>query len=84
MIIIMMLLTVLLLVVAGLLVLRLRLSLVCLGVRPLDDLVQFTPVKPDTPAFGTVIYFNSLAFCNFKIHSCAYRAFHGGISFKWE
>ncbi len=34
--------------------------------RTVDDLVQFTAVKPDTPTFGTVIYFHAAAFRDHK------------------
>ncbi len=63
-----------LLIIALLLILRLLLWLLlrvggCLGAGPLDYFIQFPTVEPDTPAFGAVIYFYSLAFGDFEVYS---------------
>jgi hypothetical protein len=52
----------------------------CLSIRPLDDLVYFTPVKPDTAALWAIVDFNTLSFRDNKINSIADWAFHGKFS----
>ena len=41
-----------------------------------DDLVEFSPVQPDSPAVGTVIYLNPLTFRHDKVHCVADGTFH--------
>jgi hypothetical protein len=52
----------------------------CWSIRPLDDLVYFTPVKPDATALGAIVDFNTLSFRDNKINRIADWAFHGNFS----
>ena len=52
----------------------------CWSIRPLDDLVYFTPVKPDAAALGAIVDFNTLSFRDNKINGIADWAFHGKFS----
>jgi hypothetical protein len=52
----------------------------CWSIRPLDDFVYFTPVKPDAAALGTIVYFSTLSFSDNKINRIADWAFHGNLS----
>jgi len=49
-------------------------------IRPLNDLVYFAPVKPDTAALGAIVDFNTLSFRDNKINRIADWAFHGKFS----
>ena len=49
---------------------------------PFDQLVEFTPIKPNAPALRTVVNFNVLAFGHQEIRIRADRAFHGVLSVK--
>jgi hypothetical protein len=44
--------------------------------RPLNQLVEFTPVEPNTPTLGTVVYFNALALGHQEVGIGANGAFH--------
>lgn len=48
--------------------------------RPLNQLVEFAPVEPDTPTLGTVVDFNALAFGHQKVGVWANGAFHRVLS----
>ena len=52
----------------------------CWSIRPLDDLVYFTPVKPDAATLGAIVDFNTLSFRDNKINRIADWAFHGKFS----
>ncbi len=49
---------------------------VCARCRPFDQLVKFTPIKPNAPAMWTVINFNTLTFGHQEVGVWASRAFH--------
>lgn len=49
---------------------------ICARCRPFDQLVKFTPIKPNAPAMWTVINFNTLTFGHQEVGVWASRAFH--------
>lgn len=51
-----------------------------LGGRALDDFVEFTPVKPDTPAFRAIIDLNPLTIRHDEVNVGTDWAFHGESS----
>jgi hypothetical protein len=52
----------------------------CCSIRPLNDLVYFTPIKPDAAALGAIVDFNTLSFRDNKINRIADWTFHGKFS----
>jgi hypothetical protein len=45
-------------------------------IGPLNNLVEFAAVKPDTPTFRAVIYFDTLTLCNLQIRGRTNRTLH--------
>jgi hypothetical protein len=55
----------------------------CLWSRSFEDLVEFPPVQPDTPAFRAIVDFNTLAVRHDEIDGGTYGTFHAGILLLW-
>jgi len=56
----------------------------CTSCRPLNQFIEFTPIKPNTPALWAVVDFNALAVGYKEVGVRADGAFHRFLSFEFE
>lgn len=56
----------------------------CTRCRPFNQFIEFTPIKPNTPALGAVVNFNALAVGYQEVGVRADGAFHGFLPFEFE
>lgn len=56
----------------------------CASCRPFNQFIEFTPIKPNTPALGAVVNFNALAVGYQEVGVRADGAFHRFLSFELE
>ena len=56
----------------------------CASCRPFNQFIEFTSVKPNTPALGAIVNFNALAVGYQEVGVRADGAFHRLLSFEFE
>lgn len=54
----------------------------CASSRPFNQFIEFTPIKPNTPALGAVVNFNALAVGYQEVGFRADWAFHRFLSLE--